>query len=203
MRLRYPWGRRDLAEVPKPRHTGIPTRSTAKKPAAETFRWSPGSIHTPERLCFKGRSREGEITNLPKHRGKEEEGSKRLVPPVSRALTMQPAPSFLMRASRNENGTEMVAAAGGRWLGKGFGNWNLWGFLATMKQGEILIPEMWYFNQKHSRWETSCTVSFLASHLWAQRLPCRLPRDALRDREGSPKVWRGSLSWIGSLKPLH
>lgn len=162
----------------------------------------------PQRVSEEGSQKEKWHTCLSTAPGSvQEEGSARLVPAASGAPAA--AGCFLSheRGGRNKNGTGLLRGRG-QGLGKGFGNWNLWGFLLTERwEGERLFLETSYFNQMHSRWGTSCTVSFLAFHIWVQRLPSRLQHRALRSKREPwlrhPMENKGSLSWAGSPKALQ
>lgn len=162
----------------------------------------------PQRVSEEGSQKEKWHTCLSTAPGPvQEEGSARLVPAASGAPAA--AGCFLSheRGGRNKNGTGLLRGRG-QGLGKGFGNWNLWGFLLTERwEGERLFLETSYFNQMHSRWGTSCTVSFLAFHIWVQRLPSRLQHRALRSKREPwlrhPMENKGSLSWAGSPKALQ
>lgn len=127
---------------------------------------------------------EGEMTHLLKHCTRLCAGEKCKAGPCG-----ERGPSgshcFLSheRGSRNQNGTGLLRGRG-TWLSKGFGNWNLCGFLLTKRQeGERPILETSHFNQMQSRWGTSCTVSFLAFHMWVHRLPSGLQHTTPRSRK--------------------
>lgn len=145
-----------------------PYKSTAEQTATEAFKWSLKKfIPQKEKWHTCLSTAPGSV---------QEEENAKLVPVVSGAPAA--AGCFLShkRGSRNEKGKGLLRGSG-QGLGKGFGNWNLWGFLLTKRwEGERLILETWHFNQIQSRWGTSCTVSFLAFHVWVQR-PQQCPKE--------------------------
>lgn len=144
MCLRYMLGWRDLAEIPRPGNTGTLQEARQNKWLLKHLdgAWAGLIQFIPQRTLLRGHGKEKWHTCLSTDVRLRAGGKEEVDPP--RWADLSPAACPLLSHepdSRNENSTGAAAVGGEWWLGKGFGNWNLWGFLATINRGEVPILE--------------------------------------------------------------
>lgn len=190
-----------LAEVPRPGNTGVPTKAQQNK-----------QLLKPSDGTWKIHSSEGEMAQLPKHCTRPCAGGGKCE--AGPCGERSPSGSQLLPFSRarwQKRERDGTAARQGCDGVKGLRTETCGvSYSQRDRRGKRLILETSHFNQMQSRWGTRWTVSFLAFHVWVQRLLSGLhtvPQGARQnpgtDIPWSTEVWRGSLSWVGSPKPLQ